>query len=74
MIVGLAMVVMLLAAVSMLWGLLTAVINKPPGRAQLIFAGVVELAAVLQTVIALVQLALGFRPARSGPPWATWSW
>jgi hypothetical protein len=62
-ILGLAVVIMLLAAVAMLWGLLTTVINKPPGRAQLIFAAVVELATVVQTVTALVQLALGFRPA-----------
>ena len=39
---GLALVVMGLAGVAMVWGLLTAVINKPPGRAQLIFAAVVE--------------------------------
>lgn len=66
MIFGLAVVVMLLAGVAMCWGLLTAVINKPPGRAQLIFAAVVELAAVVQTVIALVILVLGFRPAEFG--------
>jgi hypothetical protein len=63
---GLALAVMLLAGVAMGWGLLTAVINKPPGRAQLIFAAVLEVATVLQTVIALVSLALGFRPAEIG--------
>ena len=50
----------------MVWGLLTAVINKPPGRAQLIFAAVLELAVVVQSIAALVQLALGFRPAELG--------
>ena len=50
----------------MVWGLLTAVIKKPPGRAQLIFAAVLELAVVVQTIVALVQLALGFRPAEFG--------
>lgn len=66
MIFGLAAAVMVLAAVSMLWGLLTAIIKKPPGAAQLIFAAVVEVAAVVQMIGALVQIGLGFRPAEFG--------
>ncbi len=66
MIFGLALVVMGLAAVAMIWGLVTAVIKKPPGKAQLIFAAVLELAVVVQTVVALVQIGLGFRPAEIG--------
>lgn len=66
MIFGLSVAVMVLAGVSMLWGLLTAIIKKPPGAAQLIFAAVVELAAVVQVIVALVQIGLGFRPAEYG--------
>ncbi len=66
MISGLAVVVMVLAGGSMIWGLITAVIKKPPGAAQLIFAAVVELAALVQAVVALVQLGSGFRPAEFG--------
>ncbi len=57
---------MALAAVSMLWGLLTAIAKLPPGAAQLIFAAVVELAALAQAIVALVQLGMGFRPAEYG--------
>lgn len=66
MIFGLALVVMVLSGVSMLWGLLTAVIKKPPGAAQLLFAAVVELAAVAQAAVAFAVLAAGFRPAEYG--------
>lgn len=66
MIFGLALVVMVLSGVAMLWGLLTAVIKKPPGAAQLIFAAVVELAALVQAVVGIVGLAQGFRPAEYG--------
>ena len=65
-ILGLAFTVMVLAAAAMLWGLLTAIIKKPPGPAQLIFAAVVELAALTQAIIALVQIGMGFRPAEYG--------
>ena len=63
---GLSFAVMVLAGVSMLWGLLTAIIRKPPGAAQLIFAAVLELAAVAQAILALVQIGTGFRPAEYG--------
>ena len=63
MIFGLAFAVMVGAGASMLWGLLTAILRRPPGRAQLIFAAAVELAAVLQMIIAFVVIATGFRPA-----------
>lgn len=63
MISGLATVVLLIAAIAAIWGLFTAVINKPPGKAQLIFAAVLELAVLGQSVIALARLLLGYRPA-----------
>jgi hypothetical protein len=62
MIAVLAYAVLLLALAATAWGLLTAAVNKPPGAKQLIFAAVVELATVIQSVIGLAELALGFRP------------
>ena len=62
MIVVLAYVVIGLALVSMVWGLISAIANKPPGRAQLIYAAVVEAVVVVQSVIAAVMLIGGFRP------------
>jgi hypothetical protein len=64
-ITGLALVVMGLAAVLVVWGVVTAIANKPPGAAQLVFAAVVELAALAQSVLALIGLALGERPAET---------
>lgn len=62
MITGLAYAVVGLAAVSVIWGLVTLLADKPPGKAQLLFAVLVELVTLVQTVIALVELAAGFRP------------
>lgn len=59
MIIELAYGVMALAGVAVLWGLVTAIADKPPGRAQLIFAAILELATVAQSVVAGVRLALG---------------
>jgi cytochrome b len=52
-----------LALVSMCWGLLTAVLDRAPGKAQLLYAAGLELVVLVQSVIALVGLARGFRPA-----------
>jgi hypothetical protein len=57
-----AYTVLLLALVGTLWGLVTAVANKPPGAKQLIFAAALELVTVVQSVIALAKLVVGFRP------------
>ena len=57
----LAYAVMALAAAAVVWGLVTAIADKPPGRAQLIFAAVVELVTVAQSVVAGIRLALGAR-------------
>ncbi|SEQ94983.1 hypothetical protein [Microlunatus flavus] len=62
MIAGLAWTVSALALVAMCWGLLTAVLDKPPGKAQLLYAAGLELVVVVQSVIALVRLGTGFRP------------
>ena len=59
----LATLVMALAGVGVIWGVTTAVIDKAPGPKQLIFAALVELVTVVQSVIAVARLGLGFRPA-----------
>ena len=63
MIPALAFLVLVLSAASALWGLTTAVGNRPPGAAQLIFAAVLELVTVVQSVVATARVVLGFRPA-----------
>jgi hypothetical protein len=59
----LAYTVVALTGVMMIWGLITAAADKPPGKAQLLFAAFVELVVVVQTLIASAKLVLGFRPA-----------
>ena len=56
MITGLAYAVIGLAAIATLWGLLTAVLNKPPGKAQLLFAAGLELVTLAQSLIAVVRI------------------
>ncbi len=63
MITVLAYVVIGLALVSLVWGIVTAIANKPPGKAQLIYAAAVEAVVLLQSVIAAVLIIGGFRPA-----------
>jgi hypothetical protein len=62
MIEALAYVVVAVAAVATIWGVVTAVANKPPGKAQLLFAAGVEVVTVVQSIIAGAKLAAGFRP------------
>ena len=47
---------------AVVWGLATAVADKPPGKAQLLFAAGVWLVTLAQSIIAAVQLVGGFRP------------
>lgn len=54
--------VMALAGGMVVWGLVTTALDKPPGKAQLLYAAGVELVTVAQTIIALAGLARGFRP------------
>jgi hypothetical protein len=62
---GLAYAVMIVAGVSVVWGLVTAAVNKPPGKAQLLYAAFVEVVTLAQSVIALVRIIAGFRPAET---------
>jgi hypothetical protein len=57
----LAYAVIALAGIAVIWGLVTAIANKPPGKAQLIYAAVVEVVTVVQSLIVAVRLALGAR-------------
>jgi hypothetical protein len=59
----LAYVVMALSGVMVVWGLVTAVADKPRGKAQLLYAAGVEIITLIQSVVAFVGLAQGFRPA-----------
>jgi len=63
MIPGLAYAVIALAGVAVVWGLVTAIADRPPGRAQLLFAAGVWVVTLTQSIVAGVQLAGGFRPA-----------
>ena len=65
MITPLAYAVAALALVSMGWGLVTAVLDKPPGKAQLLYAAGLEVVVLVQSVVALVRLVGGFRPAET---------
>ena len=58
----LAYVVIGLALVSLVWGIVTAIADKPPGKAQLIYAAGVEAAVLVQSVIAAIMIIGGFRP------------
>ena len=62
MIPGLAYVVLGLAGAAVVWGVVTAIADKPPGKAQLLFAAGVWLVTLAQSVIAGVRLVAGFRP------------
>lgn len=62
MIDGLAYAVIALTGAACVWGLVTAALDKPPGRAQLLFAAFVWLVTVAQSAIAAVGLLRGFSP------------
>ena len=62
MIPALAYVVIALAGVAVVWGVVTAIADKPPGKAQLLYAAGVWLVTLAQSIIAAVQLVAGFRP------------
>lgn len=62
MISWLAYVVIGLAVIAMVWGLVTAALNRPCGPVQLLYAVVVELGVAVQSVVAFVQIGTGFRP------------
>lgn len=62
MIPALAYALVALSGAAAVWGLVTAVLDRPPGKAQLLFDAGVWLVTVVQSAVALVRLAGGFRP------------
>ena len=62
MIDALAYAVVVLAGVAAIWGLVSAIADKPPGKAQLLFAAGVEVVTVVQSIIAAAKLIAGVRP------------
>ena len=62
MIDALAYTVVALAGVGVLWGIVTAIANKPPGKAQLLYAAGLEAVTVVQAILAAVKIIGGFRP------------
>jgi hypothetical protein len=62
----LAYVVMVLAGVAVVWGIATGVADKPPGKAQLLFAAGVWLVTLAQSIVAALRLIGGFRAASPG--------
>jgi hypothetical protein len=62
MIDGLAYTVVALAGVGVIWGIVTAIANKPPGKAQLLYAAGLEAVTVVQSIIAVAKIIGGFRP------------
>ena len=62
MIDALAYTVVALACVGVIWGIVTAIANKPPGKAQLLYAAGLEAVTVVQSIIAVAKIIGGFRP------------
>lgn len=62
MIDALAYSVIALAGVAVIWGIVTAIANKPPGKAQLVYAAALEIVTLGQSIIAVAKIIGGFRP------------
>lgn len=65
MIPALAYALIALSGAAGLWGLVTAAADRPPGKAQLLFDAFVWVVTVVQSVVGLVRIAAGFRPAET---------
>ena len=65
MIPPLAYALIALSGAAGLWGLVTAVGDRPPGKAQLLFDAFVWVVTVVQSMVGLVRIAAGFRPAET---------
>jgi len=62
MIDALGYTVVALFGVGVIWGIVTAIANKPPGKAQLLYAAGLEAVTVVQSIIAVAKIIGGFRP------------
>ena len=63
MIPALAYAIIVLAGAAVVWGVITAIADRPPGKAQLLFAAGVWVLTLVQSIVAVVQLVRGFEPA-----------
>ena len=63
MIPALAYAIIVLAGAAVVWGVITAIADRPPGKAQLLFAAGVWVLTLVQSIVAVVQLVGGFEPA-----------
>ena len=63
MIPALAYAIIVLAGAAVVWGVITAITDRPPGKAQLLFAAGVWLLTLVQSIVAAAQLIGGFEPA-----------
>ena len=61
----LAYALLALAGAATVWGLVTAVLDKPPGKAQLLFDAGLWVVTAVQSVIGLVRVATGYRPVET---------
>jgi hypothetical protein len=62
---ALAYALIALAGTAAVWGLVTAVADRPPGKAQLLFDAFVWVVTVVQSGVGLARVAAGFRPAET---------
>lgn len=62
MIVWLTYLVSGIAAVTAIWGIGTAIANRPPGNLQIYWAGLTELGILAQTILGFVAIAGGRWP------------
>jgi uncharacterized protein YqhQ len=62
MIDALAYSVVALASVAVIWGILTAIVNKPPGKAQLLYAAGLEADTLDQSINSAAKINGGYRP------------
>ena len=60
MIPALAYAIIVLAGAAVVWGVITAIADRPPGKAQLLFAAGVWVLTLVQSIVAVVQLVRGF--------------
>lgn len=62
MIVWLSYLVSGIAAVTLVWGLVAAIANRPPGNLQIYWAALTGLAALVQTIVGFVAIVSGRWP------------
>jgi heme A synthase len=62
MIAGLSYLVAAIAGVTVLWGIVMAIADRPPGNWQIYWAALTELAVLVQTIVGFVAIVSGHGP------------